>query len=116
MTMRIVLLLSLCVGAVSLIASEATNAPQRYPPTFEEYSPGMVADVYESFRLQMNLREQTNAPIAFEAEHASVIGLHGAERIAFVDDAAGGVAVWQAQTLGFNFETLAPATNTPIRP
>lgn len=93
----------------------AASASVRYPVAFEECSPGLVTDVYESFRLQMNLKEKPDAPLVFEAEHASKIDLYGAERLAFMEDAAGGVAVRQAMGIGFNFETAYLMPNIRAR-
>jgi hypothetical protein len=77
----------------SAVLSEEIGIAARYPVVFRDCSAGISADVYESYRLQMNLKEEPGAPMVFEAEHASQITLHGAERLGFVSDAAAGVAV-----------------------
>lgn len=84
----------------------------RIPVVFEAFTNGVVTDVYESYRLATTLEEEAGRPMVFEAEHASKISLHGAERLAHLADAAGGVSVWQLKHMWLNFRTLRAATYT----
>ena len=101
----------LCVVAAVLSVS-AQEPMLRVPVAFESTTSGVLCDVYESYRLAMELEEQAGKPIVFEAEHASKLSLHGAERLAHLPDAVGGVSVWQLKQVWLNFVTLTPGEYT----
>jgi len=101
----------LLVLAATLVGS-AQVAALRIPVDFDATTSGVLHDVYESYRLDMKLEEREDSPIVFEAEHASKISLHGAERLAHLPDAVGGMAVWQLKQIWLNFSTLAPGEYT----
>ena len=89
-----------------LFAGAALAGEYSYPVGLKVVEP-TLATPYETYRLPVLIKEEADKPIVLEAEHASNIELHGAERLAFLDDAAGGVAVWQIKSMTLTFETLS---------
>lgn len=102
----------LLTSALHLSTLRGQEPLHRVPVAFGQLTNGMLNDVYESYRLAMKLEEQPGKPMVFEAEHASKLSLHGAERLAHLADAVGGVGVWQLKRLWMNFRTAAPAQYT----
>jgi len=105
----LVLAFALCLQF--LLARAAFAGEYSYPVAFEKFD-SVLANPYETYRLPAAIKQEPGSPLVLEAEHASKIELHGAEQLAFLSDAVGGVAVRQIKEIYFTFETVTPGTYT----